>query len=381
MMSTELGTTKPQLSNIEGLRRAVEESPFDAVVALSPHNFPYVAGCFVGTQTSVPLRLAMAIWCKGDDEPILLVCNIETPLVRRESWVKDIREYVEFKTSPIQALADILREKGLERGKIGVELTHLMACYYLELREWLPHAEIGTSEEVFNRVMAVKTPAEIALLARAADLTLRALLATYASSQEGDVERDLVSKLGANMLACGADSPAFLYMGCGPNAGVAHPPPSDYRLKQGDTIKTDCGALFSGYRSDVARTAVVGPPNDEQRRIWEALIKTHTDSIALVRAGNRACDVYNGTKAAAEKHGFPWMMPHQGHSIGIPTHERPILQPFEEWELVPNMCFCVETRVRWASKTGYNVEDLVQVTEKGPIVHTRFFPGEWLFQI
>jgi Xaa-Pro aminopeptidase len=183
------------------------------------------------------------------------------------------------------------------------------------------------------------------------------------------------------MLLCGADEPDFLFLACGPNAGVAHPPPTDYRLKPGDTIKTDCGAIFSGYRSDIARTAVVGPPSDEQRRTWDALIKTQIDSIALMRAGNRGADVYNGTKAAAEKHGLLWMMPHQGHGVGVATHERPMLQPFEEWELQPNMMFCVETRVRWAGKTGYNVEDLVQVTDGDPIVHTRVFPAEWLYQI
>jgi Xaa-Pro aminopeptidase len=58
-----------------------------------------------------------------------------------------------------------------------------------------------------------------------------------------------------------------------------------------------------------------------------------------------------------------------------------MLSPYEQWELRPNMCFYVETRVRFAGKCGYHVEDLVQVTDGDPIVHTRFFPAETLFQI
>ena len=70
-MVTTLRSTPTTLGNIDALRKSVEESPFDAVVAVSPDNFPYASGCFVWTQTDLRERLAMAVWCWMNPPPML----------------------------------------------------------------------------------------------------------------------------------------------------------------------------------------------------------------------------------------------------------------------------------------------------------------------
>ncbi len=368
------------IGDLEGLRRAVEESNFEAVVALSPENVRYAGNVYIGTQISIRDRLAIIVWPKGK-EPIFLVCNIEEGYVRDVSWIEDVRAYVEFKISPIELLADVLKELGLETAHIGIELEYLFAHYYRELMERLPGLKLGGCEELFNRVRMIKTQQERDLLVRAARATEKALLATYSTIQPGETEKSMANRLANHLLHCGADNVKFLYINGGANTGFPHMQPTDYAVKTGDIIKTDCGGYFTEYISDIARTAVVGPPSAEQRSIYQRLMEVHRGTIDMLRPGNRASDVYNTASRLYAKVDIPFSLPHQGHSVGIGGHEKPILNPFDHTVLQPNMMFYVETRVRWPGKEGYHIEDLIQVTEKDPVVHSTYFDDAELFVI
>ena len=370
---------KAALGDIKGLRTAIEESPFDAVVAVSPENVRYAGDVYIGTQISVRDRLAMILWPKGR-EPIFLVGDIEEGYVREVSWIEDVRIYVEFKTSPIELLANVLGELGLEKGRIGIELEYLFAYYYQELRERLPGLKIEKCEE-FERTRMVKTQGEKDLLARAARATEKALLATYATIQPGETEKSMANRLASNIMHCGADKVKFLYINGGPNTGFPHMQPSDYAVKRGDIIKTDCGGVFTEYISDIARTAVVGKPSADQRSIYQRLMEVHRGTIDKLRPGNKPSDVFNTAVELYRKVDIPFKLPHCGHSVGIGGHEKPILNPFDHTILKPNMMFYVETRVRWPGKEGYHIEDLIQVTEKDPVVHTTFFDNAELYVI
>lgn len=72
---------------------------------------------------------------------------------------------------------------------------------------------------------------------------------------------------------------------------------------------------------------------------------------------------------------------HNGHSIGLNGHEHPIISPHENIPYEPGMITTVETRVRWAGKVGYHMEDIIEITAGEPIWHAKHFPNEELFMI
>ena len=74
--------------DMAGMRRAIEASEFDAVVAVSPENVRYIGDVVISTQTSILDRLAMIVWAKGSD-PVYVICKVETGYVQRESWIQD----------------------------------------------------------------------------------------------------------------------------------------------------------------------------------------------------------------------------------------------------------------------------------------------------
>ena len=358
--------------NLDALKREIAESDLDAVVAMSPENVPYTSGVLLWTQRSIRDRLALVVWPK-EGNPAFIVATNEEGYVRERSWIGDVRGYVQHRASPIDVLAETLREKGLGAGRIGIEPSYLSADFHRELTRAMPEAQFVPCEALFQSARMVKTPAEVELLTRAAVATEHALMATYAAARPGETERSLVARLGANILEAGADLPAFLYLTVGPNTGHAHPDPTDYVAREGDLIKTDCGGYFSGYYSDIGRTAVLGSASPEQRSIYRRLAEVHEETMAAMKPGTPASHVFDVAAKGYERVDIPFKgLAFAGHGVGLYIHEIPMLAADDETILRPNMVFSVETRVRWPGKEGYHIEDVVVIRERGPERVTTF---------
>ena len=368
------------LSNLSRLEILLDRSDLEAIIAISPENVPYLAGVFIDTQRSIRDRLAAVVWPRAG-APSLIVCNIEEPQAIAESWIEDVRAYVEFEQSPIELLAQVLEDKNLDDKRIGIELGYLSARFFAGLSDLLPEATFVSCEDLFSQARVVKTPSEIELLGYAARATEKALMTTFASTRPGDTEKSMANRLAGSLLADGAGEINFLYINAGPNTGFPHCKATDYRAQTGDVVKSDVGGYFDGYLSDVARTAFLGQPSDEQRSIYERLIQVHHETIAAAAPGNTAAQVFFTAKEAYASVNLNFPLPHAGHSVGISTHEWPMLSPAHEVELLPDTMLYIESRVRWPGKVGYHVEDLIHVTKDGPRVLTTTFPSDELFII
>lgn len=257
------------IRNTQRLEKLIEKSDLDAIIAVSPENVTYTCGVTIWTQRSIRERLAFVVWPRSGD-PTVIVCNIEEPQTHAESFVRDVRSYVEFRVSPIQQLAAVLNEKGLSKGRIGIEYRYLSLHYADELRRLIPHASFVECDDLFASSRMIKTDDEIRRLTQAGRSTERALLGTFATIHPGEAEKSMADRLSANMLLSGATNAEFFYINAGPNTGYPHSSATDYQCKQGDVIKADCGGTYDGsFVSDVARTGVIGKPTEEQRSVWD----------------------------------------------------------------------------------------------------------------
>ncbi|MCZ6644892.1 MAG: Xaa-Pro peptidase family protein [SAR324 cluster bacterium] len=368
------------MGNMSRLREAVEQSEFDAVIAISPENVRYAGDVFISSQVWARDRLALVVWSKGR-EPVFIQCNEEEGYVRENSWITDIRSYVEFKTSPAYMLAELLEEMNLGRGQIGIETDMLVLRYYRELMERLPNLKLGGCQDLFARVRMLKTPREIEVIAGGFRGTEQALHDTFTSVTIGETEKSLSNRLADAIMRQGADSISINHINAGPNTGYPHATASDYKVKKGDIVKADAGGLYSEYYSNVGRTAKVGKPNEEDQSIWRRLRAIHHEIISMLRPGALGRDLFGKAVQLHEQAGLPFPYAHNGHGIGLNIHERPIISPIEDIPYAPNMLSTVETRVRWPGKVGYHMEDLVLISESGPVVLSDRFDNEEILVI
>lgn len=347
----------------------MEERGLDAIVVSSPENVRYLSGSFIITQRLIRERLALVVIPRSDS-PVLLVCGIEESLVRSESWIRDIRIYVELAESPIHKLADLLQEKRLARKRVGIEEKYFTVEQYCHLQALLPSASFFGCDGLLTELRRIKAPEEIQLLKFAALATRKAVETAFSLAKPGDTEREIARSMADLLLQNGADSVDFLVLGAGQRGALVHPVPSDKRIEGGEVVRVDVGGLFSGYYSDLARTAVVGEPNSRQADIYAKMIEIQKAMIAQMRAGTRISSLYNLQKSLFEQSDLVFNTPHIGHGIGLNLHEDPMIAPSSHDLLEENMVINVEPFSLDGTQAGYHIEDLVLVTEAGPRVLT-----------
>jgi methionyl aminopeptidase len=176
-----------------------------------------------------------------------------------------------------------------------------------------------------------------------------------------------------------------------PNEMVVHGIPSDRRLREGDILSVDCGAIVEGYHGDAAYTAPVGEVTREARRLIEVTEQSLWAGIDQLRPGHRLHEVGRAVQEVAESAGYSVVREYVGHAIGTAMHEQPQVPNY--WPGTPGpvlktgMVFAVEPMVNaggaetlllddgWSVVTAdgqlsAHFEHTIAVTDDGPEVLT-----------
>ena len=107
------------------------------------------------------------------------------------------------------------------------------------------------------------------------------------------------------------------------NEQVVHGIPGHYRLKDGDIISVDVGAVINGFHGDAARTFLVGNVSDEVARLVEVTKECFFEGIKYAKPGYRLGDIGHAIQEHAESHGYGVVREMIGHGIGREMHEEP----------------------------------------------------------
>jgi methionyl aminopeptidase len=242
-----------------------------------------------------------------------------------------------------------------------------------------------------------RTPEELAKMRRAGRVVAEMHERIRAAIRPGVTTADL-DKVGREVIdRRGARSNFLNYHGfpavicTSPNDVVVHGIPGGYRLKEGDLISIDCGAIVEGYHGDAAFTAPVGSITEEAARLVKVTEESLYAGIEQMVDGNRLSDIGQAVQDVAEAAGFSVVRGYSGHAIGTAMHERPDVPnhgpPGRGPKLRPGMVFAIEPMVnagRAATRVlddGWSVvtadgslsahfEHTIAVTEDGPEIFT-----------
>jgi methionyl aminopeptidase len=176
------------------------------------------------------------------------------------------------------------------------------------------------------------------------------------------------------------------------NSQVVHGIPSELiKLRDGDIISVDVGAIIDGYYGDNARTFGVGAVTPEAHRLLQATEASLTAGIAQARAGNHLFDIGAAVQAVAEEAGFSVVREYVGHGIGRNMHEDPNVPNYgtvgKGPKLEVGMVLAIEPMVNaggaavdalpdgWTvvtrdGKLSAHFEHTVAITDAGPLVLT-----------
>ncbi|WP_332815986.1 Xaa-Pro peptidase family protein [Ramlibacter sp.] len=268
--------------------------------------------------------------------------------------------------SPAHALAQALRQAGMRGGRVGIELDGLASGVFERVRELAPEVELIRSDALSKKFRAIKTPEEVARLRESGRIAERSILAALEGLREGESEADLALRFHGRTVADGA-FPVLGCIGFSERGALPNVDPSPHRkLKRGDTIRFDVGGRYRHYRADIARIASFGEPSDRARKSHHAVQAGIERAYEIIRPGLPASTLFKEIMDTVRKSGLPhYRRNHVGHGIGLDGYEVPALTENSTDVLQPGMVMCIETPYYELGFGGFQVEDMVTVTEAG----------------
>lgn len=352
----------PNIDLLTGLPR---QCGLEAIIAMSPENFVYAAGANIETVAALRPRQAFAVF-PAAAKPFVLVCTMELSQTVDESWISDVRGYTEFMHDPVGRLAEELGKEGLTSGRIGLDMDYIPVADFSRLGAALPKVEFVNTTAAIAEIRSIKSAAEIDHLENVTKQTHRAVLEAMQESRLGDDELKIVNRIATKIIEFGANGINFLYFASGDRTIHPHAHAVAGRIpKPGDIIRLDVGGRYGPFMSDFARTYSAGEPSKLQKQVYAELVGCEQRTIASMRPGVTAEDVFYTCADEFKRRGLVFHMPHVGHSFGIEAHENPMLRPGNKMKLAPGMVINVEPGVRDSEGSLYHTEDLVQITETG----------------
>lgn len=252
-------------------------------------------------------------------------------------------------------------------GLVGEDILPL--AFFGELLDQVPELDLCPDEGLVARQRLVKSPAEQALLRRAAEVAGIGLQAALEAMRPGVTERQVCAAGTAAALAAGADFVRYLRVHSGPwSAWPSRWPQATGRaIQAGDIVTLDIIGAYQGYGFDVLRTTVCGEPGSEARRLLEAALQATQRAMDAARAGASATAVHRAGCQALEEAGYGAHLPGSaGHGIGLETVEAPLLRPGVATRLEPGMALCIEPGLFIRGQIGACIEQEVIVQESGP---------------
>jgi methionyl aminopeptidase len=185
-----------------------------------------------------------------------------------------------------------------------------------------------------------KTPVELAKMRQAGRLVAETLQLVSDIAEPGITTEQLDRAAGDYILKSGG-TPAFKgYRGfpanicTSVNEQIVHGIPGPYRLREGDLLKLDVGAIWQGYYGDGAATVPIGEISEEARDLMQLTREALNVGIAGLRAGVRVSDVAARIQQLVEGRGYSVVRDYSGHGIGRALHEDPRVPNYVERRLL-----------------------------------------------
>lgn len=295
-----------------------------------------------------------------DDRIRMFAFNLE------EQSAKETRHEVTVVDTSKQMQEQVVNHIGQAK-RIGVNLESLTANMFTKIKEMLPGREFVDISKIIAEARLTKSPEEIKKLKEAAKIGSEIYEGVLDRLKEGMKETDVAADLVHGMMRAGATGPSFMpIVGFGSNSSIPHYFPGEKKLKKGDFVLTDYGALYKRYCSDITRTAFFGRADEQQKEMYTTVRKAQLDSMAMIKDGvngrevdAKALEVIDSTRYKGRfMHGL-------GHGLGLEVHDHHALGRTEDFTLRENMVITVEPGIYIPGYGGVRIEDDVLVKKNG----------------
>ncbi|SDD61139.1 ectoine hydrolase DoeA [Rhodospira trueperi] len=359
-------------------KAAMQAAGLDLLIVSDPSNMNWLTG-YDGWSFYVHQAVVLPV----DDDPLWWGRGQDANGARITAWLPEERlhpypdHFVQSEAChPMQHLASVLRARGWDRRRIGVEMDnyYFSAAAYRTLLAELPNARIEDAKSLVNWQRAVKSEAELVYMRRAA----RVVDAMHARIREvmapGIRKCDLVAEIQDAAIRgtadFGGDYAAIVpLVASGPEASAPHLTWTDEPLRDGEGTFFEIAGCYHRYHCPLSRTIFLGKPDQRFLDAEKAVLEGMAAGLDVARAGTTCEEVAGAFFSVLRRHGFE-KDNRTGYPIGISYPpdwgERTMsLRAGDRSVLEPNMTFHFMTGL-WMDDWGFEITESFVITDGAP---------------
>jgi Xaa-Pro dipeptidase len=357
----------------------MDTSGMEMLLVTDPANMNYLTGYdgwsfYVHQGVIVSLDAQYPLWFGREQD---------SNGARLTSWLPDDcifgypDEYVQSRyTHTMRWVADLLREKRLEKKRFGLEMDGYWfnARMYLTLLEELPQAELLDGTNLVNWVKTVKSPAEIAYMQQAARICEQVMQIAVTEIDVGVWEKDVAAKVAAAQIAgtdeFGGSSPAiFPIMPSAERTSTAHLTfDPDRKYQPDDVVLLELSGARYRYHAPLSRTVYLGDPPADLLKTADGVVKGLRETLTFVKSGVTAEEVeacwrnaiaHTGLVKPSRvgySYGLNYVPDWGEHTVSLRPGDKTILKPGMTLHFMPGI---------WLETYGFECSEPLLVTENG----------------
>jgi Xaa-Pro dipeptidase len=240
-----------------------------------------------------------------------------------------------------------------------------------------PSRKIVSAIPVISGCREIKSPAELALMQLANNITLAVYKAAWQSAGPGTTNEEFSNLCTLGYKQSGVQGEASCQVG--EWSALPHGSPRPQTIREGQVVLIDDGCYVQGYQSDMSRSFVYGKPSDKQLKVFDIVHRAQAAALAAAKAGLPCHTIDDAARQVITAAGFgpdyKTFTHRVGHGIGMDMHEWPYLVRGNDTPLQVGMCFSDEPGIYLPGEFGVRLEDDWHVTEEGGKMFTPQSPS------
>ncbi len=356
----------------------MEQAGIDVLLVTSKHNTQYLLGgyrfIFFSAMDAIghSRYLPVIAYVKGAPDKTAYVANKMEggEHANHPFWTP---HFLPMSWGSVDSMAEAVRhvrDHGPASPRIGVEPSFLPMNSAKVLEAAFPNAPLIDATGLLERLRAVKTDAERALLKQASEAITGAMQATIRASGEGDSKFQIIDRLRREETERGLQFEyCLLTLGASHNRAA-----SSQTWNKGEVLSIDSGGNLKGYIGDICRMGVLGEPDAELIDLLAEVETVQQAAFAKIRAGALGGDLIAAGEAELARQPNRACTDFFAHGMGVITHEAPFLMTnhpvaYEGTDashaLEAGMVLSVETTMLHPKRGFIKLEDTLAVTEAG----------------
>jgi Xaa-Pro dipeptidase len=352
------------------LREKVKADGLDALIVFSDEYRPGHATYLTGYK---PLNLIeespQLVFLVEDQAPVVLIGRLNSYAAKDITWIDDVRP-VHRAAESIPEICRTIKDRAARVGLIGDNL--LPVSMFETIKQSLPKATFTSVTPLLTQLRQIKTPAEVGLMERAADINDVVLRGVLEKIRVGMTEIQVagIAETIAREMNAGIASATLVLAGSSTKYPAAWP--TERKIERGDFVMLDFNPSVEHYANDGGTTVLMPgaePEQAEALRLGHRILK---EIVPQLRPHTPARTVYHLMLERLAPYGFtdnfaPYAkgLRGVGHGVGVDVVEPPNLSSDSDFNLEPGMTLAIKFDLHGLKAGGLRAEVVVLITETG----------------